>query len=279
MDQKTAAALRAPFKPEQIGKLPKVTCKDCSDPKVQCSRHERKTCRTCKAYISTKHVHIDYVGHAHVRERLIEVDPDWNWEPFALNGMGLPALDDNGGLWIWLTVGGKPMIGYGDAPGKRAAVKELIGDALRNAAQSFGVALDLWKKEAPEPVAADTERPPAEQATLTPAQRCAELRKLILAAGKKLGRDLDRVVADYAKHSDGGEISTEQVPSKLDRFLAELTETLRLQLAIKGIGTSAGKSAKQIAGDFFEWSTGTELTNASPAVLAEYKAHLERSPA
>jgi hypothetical protein len=279
MDDTTSKALRAPFKPDQIGKLPKVTCKDCSDPKVQCAKHERKNCRTCKAYISTQHIHIDYVGHAHVRERLLEVDPEWNWEPMAFSSNGLPALDDNGGLWIRLTVGGTTRIGYGDAPGKRGAVKELIGDALRNAGQSFGIALDLWKKEAPEAVAATPDRPAVEEATLTPAQRCTEIRKLILAVGKKVGRDLDRIVADYAKSHDGADISSEKTPSKLDGFLQELNEILRLQVAIKEIGTSAGKTTKQIAADFFEWSTGTDLTNASPVVLAEYKDHLERSPA
>jgi hypothetical protein len=41
------------------------------------------------------------------------------------------------------------MLGYGDAAGKKGpnAVKEAIGDAIRNAAMRRGVALDLWAKE------------------------------------------------------------------------------------------------------------------------------------
>jgi hypothetical protein len=39
-------------------------------------------------------------------------------------------------------------LGYGNAEGKSGgdAVKEIIGDALRNAAMRFGAALDLWHK-------------------------------------------------------------------------------------------------------------------------------------
>lgn len=208
MKPEIAGALRAPFKTEQIGHLPKVVCKDCSDRK--CTKHTAKTCPTCKAYIG-KHIHIDYVGHAHVRERLIEVDPDWSWEPYALNGMGLPALDDNGGLWIRLTVGGKTMIGYGDAPGKRAAVKELIGDALRNAGQSFGIALDLWKKEAPTPVAEQPAERPPPQPDVTPAQRAVELRAQIAAIGRKAGKSLDQLGADFHEWSRGSDITKASV--------------------------------------------------------------------
>lgn len=88
-------------------------------------------------------VMLDYVGHAAVTDRLIEVDPEWTWEPVALNEHGLPAYDQQGGLWIRLTIGGVTRLGYGD--GKTP--KERIGDAIRNAAMRFGVALDLWSKE------------------------------------------------------------------------------------------------------------------------------------
>lgn len=219
MDANLDAALREPFDPAQVGHLPKVVCPECREGK--CGEHKRTTCKTCKGYLG-KHVHIDYVGHAHVTERLLSVDPEWNWEPLAFSGNGMPAIDDNGGLWIRLTIGGVTRIGYGDAPGKRGAVKELIGDAIRNASMRFGVALDLWKKEAPAPVSDVVERP-AEQPTLTPAERATQLRSLIAAIGKK-----------------------------------------------------AGKKVELIGADFFEWSQGKEISQASVAVLAEYKAHLDR---
>src|SRR5581483_6823368 len=77
------------------------------------------------------------------------VDPEWTWTPVAHDEHGLPRLDEHGGLWIILTVCGVKRLGYGDAGGKKGpnAVKEAIGDAIRNAAMRFGVALDLWAKE------------------------------------------------------------------------------------------------------------------------------------
>ena len=88
-------------------------------------------------------VMLDYVGHAATTDRLLQVDPEWSWEPFSLDERGLPALDSEGNLWIKLTVCGVTRPGVGD--GKTA--KERIGDAIRNAAMRFGVALDLWAKE------------------------------------------------------------------------------------------------------------------------------------
>lgn len=71
-------------------------------------------------------------------------------------------LDEHGspvGMWIKLTVGGVTRLGYGSVPsGQADAVKVLIGDALRNAAMRFGVALDLWAK-------GDRADPTAENAT------------------------------------------------------------------------------------------------------------------
>lgn len=94
-------------------------------------------------------VKLAYVGHAAVTQRLLEVDPAWSWEPVALDERGLPLFDPLGGLWIRLTIAGITRLGYGDAQGKKGpnAVKECIGDAIRNAAMRFGVALDLWAKE------------------------------------------------------------------------------------------------------------------------------------
>lgn len=113
MTPDAATALRKPFPKESVGRLPKGG------------------------------VMLDYVGHAAVTDRLLLVDPHWSWEPFALDERGLPALDKAGNLWIRLTICGVTRIGVGD--GKNA--KEIIGDAIRNAAMRFGVALDLWAKE------------------------------------------------------------------------------------------------------------------------------------
>lgn len=128
--------LREPFPDDRIEKLPKPMWKDAWRDK-QASR-----CNVCHGYhVPENTIHLDYVGHAQVTARLLEADPLWTWEPLALTEQGTPMFSD-GGLWIKLTVCGVTRIGYGD--GK--SVKEVIGDAIRNAAMRFGVALDLWSK-------------------------------------------------------------------------------------------------------------------------------------
>lgn len=135
MTPEQAKALREPFPAAAIGKMPKAG------------------------------MQLDYVGHAAVTQRLLEVDPEWSWRPMCVDEItGKVHLDDNGGLWIWLTVAGVTRPGYGDGGNSKGgdAVKVAIGDALRNAAMRFGVALDLWAKEdigttfeQPKPVASD----------------------------------------------------------------------------------------------------------------------------
>jgi hypothetical protein len=133
-----AAALRAPFPDTDVDLLPKPTRRDA----------EKGRCRECNGWHGLPAVHLQYVGHAALTARLLDVDPGWTWEPVAFDNRGLPALDELGGLWIRLTVAGVTRLGYGHADGKRGgdAIKEAIGDALRNAAMRFGCALDLWRK-------------------------------------------------------------------------------------------------------------------------------------
>lgn len=140
------AALRLPFEPHQIGKLPKPTKSQTEAVKTDFSKGVR--CNICNAWHHPQVVHLDYVGHAAITDRLLSVDPTWTWSPLALDQNGLPAKDNIGGLWIKLTILGITRLGYGDATGKSGgdAIKELIGDALRNAAMRFGCALELWHK-------------------------------------------------------------------------------------------------------------------------------------
>lgn len=120
MDAEKVTALRREFPASQVGQLPKGGTT------------------------------LDYVGHGAVTDRLLSVDPEWNWEPLAFDESGLPLFvtDDRGqpiGLWIRLTVCGVTRLGFGNCrPGQFDAEKVLIGDAIRNAAMRFGVALDLW---------------------------------------------------------------------------------------------------------------------------------------
>ncbi len=140
--------LRAPFPPHQISKLPKPTKQQTDDVKADFKKGIR--CKECGAWHHPDVVHLDYVGHAALTDRLLDADPNWSWEPVAFRD-GLPAFDSTGGLWIKLTVCGVTRLGYGHAAGKPnqdlgAREKEVIGDALRNAAMRFGAALDLWHK-------------------------------------------------------------------------------------------------------------------------------------
>jgi hypothetical protein len=138
--------LREPFPPNQISMLPKPTKAQTEELKRDFKKGIR--CDLCGQWHHPNVVHLSYVGHAALTDRLLDVDPLWSWEPLAFDESGLPALDNNGGLWIRLTVCGMTRIGYGDAPGKSGgdAMKERIGDALRNAGIRFGAALDLWHK-------------------------------------------------------------------------------------------------------------------------------------
>jgi hypothetical protein len=143
-DEQTVALakLRAPFPPEAISKLPKG----------KEDKSKRAKCRVCHGSHDPSMFHLDYVGHAALTDRLLTVDLEWTWAPYATDPHGAPLLerDSNGnpvGLWIRLHVAGMARPGYGSVEsGKPDAVKELIGDALRNAGMRFGMALELWHK-------------------------------------------------------------------------------------------------------------------------------------
>lgn len=153
MNDTTKAAgldlMRQPFPDHQIGKLPKET-------KAQREEREKNLdkgmrCPICKGWHHRNAVHLDYVGHAAATDRLLDADPMWNWEPVSWNPDGEPHFDNIGGLWIRLTVCGVSRLGYGNADKKNGAdmgsrEKEVIGDAIRNAAMRFGAGLEMWHK-------------------------------------------------------------------------------------------------------------------------------------
>lgn len=137
--------LRSPFPKNQVGKLAKG-----SKAQSQCAPAEKQNCSVCGGWHHPKMIHLDYVGHAALTDRLLDADPGWFWEPLALKD-GLPSFDADGGLWIKLTVSGVTRLGYGNAAESEykeigSRQKEVIGDALRNAAMRFGAALELWHK-------------------------------------------------------------------------------------------------------------------------------------
>lgn len=137
------ALLRVAFPPNQISLLPKPTKK-----REEMANLPKAKCKECGGWHATTSViHLSYVGHAALTDRLLDADPAWFWEPMFLKD-GLPGYDEHGGLWIKLTVCGVTRLGYGHAGEKDGgdAIKEIIGDALRNAAMRFGAALELWHK-------------------------------------------------------------------------------------------------------------------------------------
>lgn len=157
--------LREPFPPEQIGKLPKGG------------------------------VTLDFVGHGFLTARLLDVDPLWDWQPLAFDDRGLPLLDEHGGLWIKLTVCGVTRLGYGDAGGRKGpnAIKEAIGDALRNAGMRFGAALDLWAKGDPDAPAPKTA---AEIARLELKALCARKKLSLADVAARFEADYGHTVAE-----------------------------------------------------------------------------------
>lgn len=193
-------ALRAPFPADAIEQRPVVTCGACLS--GSCVDHEAKRCRTCKRTVSEQHVHVPYLGHAVITERLNEAAPEWWWEPLALDAQGLPALASAGGLWIKLCI---PLdqrtqhervvtrLGYGTADRSGHQIKELIGDALRNAAMRFGCGLDLWKGAAVD----QTVQPGRPGLPASPSHPRAGLHAAITSASGRRGRVTHRQIVDH----------------------------------------------------------------------------------
>ncbi|MBM4076072.1 MAG: hypothetical protein FJ267_10545 [Planctomycetes bacterium] len=92
---------------------------------------------------------LDFVGHAEITRILIDIDPNWFWEPCGwVNGR--PAINETNGMavmWGNLTILGKSMLGVGSVRADKPDLdKELVGDFLRNASMRFGICLSLWSK-------------------------------------------------------------------------------------------------------------------------------------
>lgn len=196
---KWAAKLQEPFNPADVGLRPQVWCPVCRDPKTAgkaCGKkkdepgsggvdHVKKKCPDCGQSLTQAHLHLSYVGHAHITERLLQTDPRWTWRPM---GRDIPdevmkaAIATGDHLIIQTVIEAYPpkiieipgangriehimwgevlvhdengdlvgMPGVGDAIGKNwdpNAVKEMVGDLLRNALMRRGTGLEMWKKE------------------------------------------------------------------------------------------------------------------------------------
>ena len=138
--------LRAPVAANYISKKPVPTRQQTDDLKANISLGIR--CKECGGWHHKNVQHLDYMGHAAVTDRLLEVDPLWDWDYIAKDANGNPIYEQIGGLWITLTICGVTRKAYGAAEDKKGpnAIKEIIGDAIRNGAMRFGVGLELWHK-------------------------------------------------------------------------------------------------------------------------------------
>lgn len=201
-----ANALREEFDPRTVGLLPKPYDKNAA----------KKNCQECGGYHSPG-VHIPYIGHAAVTDRLLAVDPYWNWEPVVVDEYGFPALSRNGDLWIRLTVCGVTRLGVGDGN----SIKEKIGDALRNAAMRFGVALQMWSKAELEfaatvvPNHTDDTPDPDQPVPADSKSANAALRALIPAGIDPASGEIE---TDEAYAAAGGQ-DTPKLPQKVMRAL------------------------------------------------------------
>lgn len=230
------AILRTPFDDKNIGKLPKVNCWNCNQAAQKergttCANHRRTTCPDCGNYLTSGHIHIEYVGHAEATDRFLDADLTWTWRPMAFTPEGLPLFDEFGGLWMYLTIAGVERIGYGDSAGKRGAnaIKEAIGDALRNSGMRFGVGLDQWAKsdlhasKDERQAEADAGEPPAEAQPASSEQ----INSILIALGEVRGiRDRDSArqaisgIVGYPVEAPG-QLTAETAETVLMRLRAE----------------------------------------------------------
>ncbi len=208
---------------------------------------------------------LDYLGHANTTRALIEADPFWSWEPMSWEENGLPRFgtDKNGepsSFWIWLTIHGKtlPAVGTVEAR-KNEKEKELIGDAIRNGAMRFGVALSLWVKEdegkysttdemsktesgsGVATAATGSKTPPPDQATslsVVPNDLTQDLKKLA-KRGKDLGFDA-KAVREIA-----GEVLSREIKKSTDIKTSEEIETVRGALNNNAIHPSTKSKEKE----------------------------------
>ena len=276
--------LRAPFPPEYVGKLPRVTCRACSD--GRCGDHKKAKCADCGNWISERHIHLDYIGHADVTIRLLEVDPEWSWAPKATdadpellkaamasgdaeivravieNAPPKFETDRNGspvGLWIKLTVGGVTRLGVGSCPsGQNDAEKVLIGDALRNAAMRFGVAVELWAK-------GDRADPTAENATASAGK--ASRQSASRQDGRKPAQPPSAEATDPEAQAFADRAHKATSPAEIETIHREAREAGKVAALIRNpAGGGVGKLAV-----YLDWKR-KQLMAAAPSVAAALNA-------
>ena len=177
---------------------------------------------------------LDFVGHADVTKMLIEIDPEWTWEPTAFDANGLPAYRVENGMAHmagWLTILGVRRLGVGSVMhNKPDLLKELISDFIRNAAMRFGVCLALWTKQEWEDVSHTPSAPVAKPAPVKPADPLVSMDniKRFVDACNKEGLDSE-VIAKSAK-IDLADLKESQMPLLREAFaIAKQTKAVFIE--------------------------------------------------
>jgi hypothetical protein len=225
------ALLRVPFPENQISKLPKET-------RAQIDQRKNSrdamvfNCAVCGGHHHKNAVHLDYVGHAAATDRLLDADPRWTWDPVPdPASLGLPTAP--GGMWIKLTVDGVSRYGFGSADGKTGgdAIKEIIGDAIRNAGMRFGMALDLWHKgdlHADEGVSESTEKPNAQSEQGMPDAEWAKLAGLLKATGVPASKLIEQYKVENLRL-----LNQQQYGNAIERLTKTLAEKTKRETDAK----------------------------------------------
>lgn len=210
-----AKRLREPFKPEQIGKLPKI-------PKSQ-QGNDKKACTYCGGWHEPiiDRLHVDFVGHAVVTDRLNNVvgPGGWSWE---LNQI----QEHNGhitGIVGTMTVAGRTIGPESGAPSSTGLwgeeFKTAVSDYIPRAAMRFGVALELWAKQklesATQAPADDLDDAPATGETGTPVRNAQESGQGPSARGRQRGSAPAPVRA--ARNGTDAQAPTQSEPAVPDR--------------------------------------------------------------
>jgi hypothetical protein len=200
---------------------------------------------------------LDFVGHADVTKMLIEIDPEWTWEPTAFDTNGLPAYRVENGMAHmagWLTILGVRRLGIGSVMhNKPDLLKELISDFIRNASMRFGVCLSLWTKQEWDDVSYTSSTPSAPKPAPKPAAAKVEP---IKPNDPLVSMDNIKRFVDACKTAG---LNHEHVAKSAKIDLADLKESQMPQLR------EAFAKAKELAAHFADTEPPEVMDDFNPA--------------
>lgn len=161
--RETWERLAAPFAQDDLEKLPKpLKARDDNKGRCEAGSYYSADGHGCGGW-HARSVHLDYVGHAGITQRLNDVlgPQGWDFAPMAYTPEGLPVMGREQ-FWGALTirVEGQEVTKY-DVAANYNGPQEAWGDALRRCAMRFGVGTYLWSKsEAALALKMATDQPP-----------------------------------------------------------------------------------------------------------------------